>query len=77
MFKLLLDDRMATITTNEDREDNAAQAARTAGDAPPTAHQAMLTPYLVWVMSVGLFHEEDAEALRGSPGVGRGGGDEQ
>ena len=36
---------MATITTNEDREDNAVPAARTAGDAPPMAHQAIVTPY--------------------------------
>ena len=54
---------MATITTNEDREENAIPATRTAGDEPPTAHQAIVTPYSVWAVSVGLFHEEEeAEA---------------
>ena len=50
---------MATITTNEDREENAIPANRTAGDAPPTAHQAIVIPYPVWIGSVGLFHEEE------------------
>ena len=33
-FKLLLDDRMATITTDEDREGSTVSSARTAGDVP-------------------------------------------